>query len=65
MQQISNKILFLALIIAGIFGAGAVSAQVCPVCVVAIAGGLEFSRWFGIDDVVSSIWIGAFLVALL
>jgi hypothetical protein len=40
------------------------SAQVCPVCVVAIGAGLGFSRWFGIDDVVASIWIGALLTAI-
>ena len=40
-------------------------AQVCPVCVVAIGAGLGLSRWFGIDDIVSSVWIGAFLVAII
>ena len=45
--------------------AGIARAQVCPVCVVAIGAGLGLSRWFGIDDVVSSIWIGAFLVAVI
>ena len=37
---------------------------VCPVCVVAVGAGLGLSRWLGVDDVVSSIWIGAILVAL-
>ena len=40
-------------------------AQVCPVCVVAIGAGLGLSRWLGIDDIVSSVWIGAFLVAII
>jgi len=39
-------------------------AQVCPVCVVAIGAGLGMSRWFGIDDLITSIWIGATLYAL-
>lgn len=38
---------------------------VCPVCVVAVGAGLGFSRWLGVDDVVSSIWIGALLMALI
>lgn len=49
----------------GLSGAGFVSAQaVCPVCVVAIAGGLGFSRWLGVDDLVFSVWIGAALLTL-
>ena len=37
---------------------------VCPLCVVAVGAGLGFSRWLGVDDVVSSIWIGALLASL-
>ena len=60
-----KKILFFGLILSGFFWAGAASAQVCPICVVAIGAGLGLSRWFGIDDVVSSVWIGAFLIAII
>ncbi len=66
------KYLFLGLLFLGIIfaclpvgRATFVSAQVCPVCVVAIGAGLGFSRWFGIDDVVSSVWIGAFMIAII
>lgn len=49
----------------GLFFAIPVFAQpVCPVCVVAVAGGLGLSRWFGVDDIITSIWIGALLMAL-
>lgn len=37
---------------------------VCPVCVVAVAGGLEISRWLGVDDSITGLWFGGFLVAL-
>ena len=37
---------------------------VCPVCVVTIGAGLGLSRWLGVDDIVFSVWIGAFLLAL-
>jgi hypothetical protein len=53
------------LIAVGLSLANWVSAQVCPVCVVVIGAGLGFSRWFGIDDVVTSVWIGALLTALI
>jgi hypothetical protein len=36
----------------------------CPVCTVAIGAGLGLSRLIGIDDVVSSLWIGGFLLSL-
>lgn len=50
---------------AGMLWAGKASAQaICPVCVVAIGAGLGFSRWLKIDDLVSSVWIGAFLWTL-
>ena len=59
------NLLFLGFLIFGFFFATLASAQVCPVCVVAIGAGLGFSRWFGIDDVVSSVWIGAFMFAII
>jgi len=48
----------------GFLWAGSVKA-ICPLCVIAIGAGLGLSRWLKIDDVVSSIWIGALLVALI
>jgi hypothetical protein len=61
-MTIFKKTFFLVLAI-GFFWVNIANAQVCPVCVVAIGAGLGFSRWIGIDDIVSSIWIGAFLMA--
>lgn len=61
----NKKVFSLSLVLAGFLAAGKVAAQVCPVCVVAIGAGLGFSRWFGIDDVVSSVWIGAFMFAII
>lgn len=37
---------------------------VCPVCTVAVIGGLGLSRWLGIDDTISGLWIGALAVSL-
>lgn len=65
MQQASNrKILFLGLLSLGFFWGGFAKA-ICPLCVVVIGAGLGLSRWLGVDDVVSSIWIGALLVAMI
>lgn len=58
-------VLFLGLVILGFVFAGFANAQpVCPLCVVAVGGGLWISRWLGIDDVITSLWIGAFLLAI-
>ena len=36
----------------------------CPVCTVAVGVGLGLSRWLRIDDSISGVWIGAFIVSL-
>lgn len=36
---------------------------VCPVCTVAVAGGIGISRYLGIDDTVTGLWIGAFIIS--
>jgi hypothetical protein len=41
-----------------------VAIAVCPVCTVAIGAGLGLSRWLGIDDTISGIWIGGFLMSI-
>jgi len=55
--SIFSSFLFLGLMFADI------AKAVCPLCVVAVGGGLGFSRWLGVDDLISSIWIGALLVS--
>lgn len=62
---LNRNIVLSGLLFSGLFWANVIRAQVCPVCVVAIGAGLGLSRWFGIDDVVSSIWIGAFMIAII
>ena len=36
---------------------------VCPVCTAAVIAGLGLSRWLGVDDTVSGIWIGGVLLS--
>ena len=65
MQQVLNKIIvFLGLILPGFFWASAVKA-ICPVCVVAIGAGVGLCRWLGVDDIISGLWIGALIVAMI
>lgn len=37
---------------------------VCPVCVFAVGAGVGLSRWLGIDDSITGVWIGALLIAV-
>lgn len=36
---------------------------VCPICTVAVVGGLGISRWLGIDDSIMGIWIGGLILS--
>ena len=36
---------------------------VCPLCTVVVAAGLGISRYLGVDDTVSGIWIGGLIVS--
>lgn len=62
-MQKNKKIIFSILFSSALLFAGSAKA-VCPVCVVAIGAGLGLSRWLGVDDTISSMWIGALLWAL-
>lgn len=35
----------------------------CPVCTVTVVAGLSISRYFGIDDLLTAIWIGGFILS--
>lgn len=36
---------------------------VCPVCTVAVGAGVGLSRYLGVDDAVSGVWIGGFIIS--
>lgn len=58
-----NLILLLAFLSFGLIFVKPTTA-VCPICTVAVGAGLGLSRYFGIDDAVSSIWIGGLLMSV-
>lgn len=37
---------------------------VCPICTVAVGAGVGFSRWLGIDDTITGLWIGGLIVSM-
>ena len=61
---------FLTIIFSTIVGIGyfllPLSAKaVCPVCTIAVAAGVGLSRYLGIDDTISGIWIGGLTVSMI
>jgi hypothetical protein len=36
---------------------------ICPVCTIAVGAGLGISRYLGIDDLITSLWIGGLMVS--
>lgn len=40
------------------------SQAVCPVCTVAVGAGIGLSRYLGIDDMVTGVWIGGMIMSL-
>lgn len=38
---------------------------VCPVCTIAVGAGVGVSRWLGIDDTISGLWIGGLIVSMI
>lgn len=41
-----------------------VALAVCPICTIAVASGVGFSRWIGIDDTITGLWIGALTLSM-
>lgn len=38
---------------------------ICPVCTIAVGIGIGFSRWLGIDDTITGLWVGGLVVSLI
>jgi len=36
---------------------------VCPVCTIAVGAGVGVSRWIGIDDTITGLWIGGLIIS--
>lgn len=47
-----------------ILAAPAPALAVCPICTIAVGAGLGLSRWLGIDDTITGVWVGGFLASL-
>ncbi len=48
----------------GIFLISGKALAVCPVCTIAVGAGIGLSRWLGIDDTITGLWIGGLTISL-
>jgi len=58
-----KKNILILLFIIGLFLPSSALA-VCPVCTIAVCSGVVLSRWLGIDDLVTGLWLGGLFVSL-
>jgi hypothetical protein len=58
-----KKLIFFIILFLGFLKAFSAQA-ICPVCTVAVGAGIGLSRWLGIDDSVTGLWVGALTVSL-
>jgi hypothetical protein len=61
-----KKIIVFAL---SIFGLNLLFAKqalaVCPICTIAVGAGVGLSRWLGIDDAITGLWVGGLIVSMI
>ena len=41
------------------------SYAICPICTLAVGAGVGLSRWLGVDDTVTGLWIGGLTVSMI
>jgi len=59
-----SRYIILIVLAFGLFGAIPAMA-ICPVCTIAVGAGIGLSRYFGIDDSVTGLWIGGLTVSMI
>ena len=63
LKKISKFLIFIFFLTANYLLLTTRAYAVCPVCTIAVGAGLGLSRWLGIDDAVSSVWIGSLILS--
>lgn len=59
----------LSIYLIAIFAASLIFAKkalaVCPICTVVVGAGVGLSRWLGIDDSITGLWIGGLTISMI
>jgi len=59
----NKNLLLFSIFLISLFSAQKALA-ICPVCTVAVGAGIGLSRWFNIDDSITGLWLGGFLLSI-
>jgi hypothetical protein len=60
-----KRLFALIAIVLGFFFLAATPTQaVCPVCTIAIGGGVLLSQYLGVDDLIIGVWVGGLILSL-
>jgi hypothetical protein len=59
------KLLYFLPVLLVFFFAIKPARAVCPVCTIAVGAGVGLSREIGVDDSITGLWVGAFVVSLI
>ncbi|MCX6785765.1 MAG: hypothetical protein NTZ18_02860 [Candidatus Komeilibacteria bacterium] len=59
------NIVFIAVIVLAGLLVAKTALAVCPICTIAVVGGIELSHLLGIDDTVTGLWVGGLTVSLI
>jgi hypothetical protein len=59
------KKIFISTLLIGLFISAGEALAICPLCTVAVGTGIGLSRWLGIDDSITGLWIGGLTVSLI
>lgn len=63
--MIMKRFLAIFVSVMGLNALFAATAQaLCPICTIAVVAGVGFSRWLGVDDTVTGLWVGALIVSV-
>lgn len=61
-----KKIVVKSALIFGLTFAIVSSAQaICPLCTIAVGAGIGLAEWLGIDNTITGLWVGGFIVSLI
>ncbi|NCN24489.1 hypothetical protein CO101_00110 [Candidatus Berkelbacteria bacterium CG_4_9_14_3_um_filter_39_23] len=64
MKKLVNFSVAILMVLATNILTSAKTLAICPVCTVAVGAGIELSRWLGVDDTITGLWVGAFVVSV-
>jgi hypothetical protein len=63
-NMLKKRMLFFCLLLIAYYLLPNTAYAVCPVCTIAVGAGLGISRALGIDDAVTSVWIGGLILSM-